>query len=309
MLSTTDHSRDSAGLAYVYPVLSRRSGGLSIGINLNPNNACNWRCVYCQVPNLVRGAAPAIDLELFARELGGFLDEVLTGDFFRRVQIPEDQRIVRDIAISGNGEPTGSPQFERAIELIVELARNRGLIANRSQADAGANPPSRPSGAREPEQPRSDPGFKLVLITNGSLARRETVRNGLTRWGEAGGETWFKLDSATEDGLLRINGIRLAPESVLLNLASAAALCPTWLQTCLFAYDGQPPAEVERQAYFRFLAAVRQRKIPLRGVLLYGLARPSMQPEAARLSALPAAWMEAFAEDVRNMGLEARLSV
>ncbi|PIU16966.1 MAG: radical SAM protein, partial [Gallionellales bacterium CG08_land_8_20_14_0_20_59_87] len=35
MLSTTDHSRDSAGLRYVYPVVSRRAGGVSIGINLN----------------------------------------------------------------------------------------------------------------------------------------------------------------------------------------------------------------------------------------------------------------------------------
>ena len=49
MLTTTDHDRGSAGLTYVYPVISRRSGGLSIGINLNPNNACNWRCIYCQL--------------------------------------------------------------------------------------------------------------------------------------------------------------------------------------------------------------------------------------------------------------------
>ncbi|MDX9945398.1 MAG: radical SAM protein, partial [Azonexus sp.] len=39
MLRTDDHSRDSAGLRYVYPVISRRAGGVSVGINLNPNNA------------------------------------------------------------------------------------------------------------------------------------------------------------------------------------------------------------------------------------------------------------------------------
>ncbi|MCZ7653212.1 MAG: hypothetical protein M5R42_01445 [Rhodocyclaceae bacterium] len=39
-LDVTDpHSRDSAGLTYVYPVVSRRAGGVSIGINPNPNNA------------------------------------------------------------------------------------------------------------------------------------------------------------------------------------------------------------------------------------------------------------------------------
>ena len=56
-LGTDDHSRDAAGLKYVYPVVSRRAEGVSVGINLNPNNACNWRCVYCQVPDLVLGAA------------------------------------------------------------------------------------------------------------------------------------------------------------------------------------------------------------------------------------------------------------
>ena len=57
-LTTQDHDRRAAGMTYVYPVLSRRAGGLSVGINLNPNDACNWRCVYCQVPGLVRGKAP-----------------------------------------------------------------------------------------------------------------------------------------------------------------------------------------------------------------------------------------------------------
>ena len=56
-------------MTYVYPVVSRRAGGVSIGINLNPNNACNWRCVYCQVPDLKRGAAPAIELKKFTASL------------------------------------------------------------------------------------------------------------------------------------------------------------------------------------------------------------------------------------------------
>src|SRR5258705_7452423 len=76
-LSTRDHDRDSAGLEYVYPVVSRRAGGVSVGINLNPNNACNWRCIYCQVPELVSGMAPPIDVARLERELDGFLDGVL----------------------------------------------------------------------------------------------------------------------------------------------------------------------------------------------------------------------------------------
>ena len=60
MLNVSDHSRDSAGLKYIYPVVSRRAGGVSLGINLNVNNACNWRCVYCQVPGLTRGGPPPV---------------------------------------------------------------------------------------------------------------------------------------------------------------------------------------------------------------------------------------------------------
>ena len=68
-LTTFDHDRDKAGLRYVYPVVSRRACGVSIGINLNTDNACNWRCVYCQVPGLVRGAAPTVELARLEEEL------------------------------------------------------------------------------------------------------------------------------------------------------------------------------------------------------------------------------------------------
>ena len=281
MLTTTNHSRDSVGLRYVYPVISRRSGGLSVGINLNPNNACNWRCVYCQVEELKRGSAPSTDLELLERELRGFLDEVLHGDFFQRFEIPQALQIIRDIAISGNGEPTSSAEFDLVISLIGAVVADYGLFDK----------------------------IKLVLISNGSLVRREAVQTGLAHWGELGGEVWFKLDSATDAGIQRINNVHHTLESVLLNLETAARLCPTWLQTCLFAWDGQAPAKEECKAYLDFLDRVIAQGIPLCGVLLYGLARPSLQAEAPRLAALPAAWMDAFAAEIRKTGLETRVSL
>lgn len=280
MLTTANHSRDSAGLTYVYPVISRRSGGLSIGVNLNPNNACNWRCVYCQVPNLQRGSAPETDLELLEKELRGFLDDVLRGDFYQRFAVREDQQTLRDIAISGNGEPTSAVEFDRVVERIVGIYQDYGL-----QGQA-----------------------KLVLITNGSLIRREVVQQGLQHWGEAGGEVWFKLDSATEAGIQRINGVHQTSASALRNLEIAAKLCPTWLQTCVFAFDGLPPSEEERLAYLDFLTLALRSNIALRGVLLYGLARPSMQTEAPRLAALPALWMEAFVEEIQSRGVKAKYS-
>lgn len=289
MLTTTQHSRDSAGLTYVYPVLSRRSGGLSVGINLNPNNACNWRCLYCQVPHLKRGAAPAVDLSLLESELTGFLEEVLHGTFFEKHQIEPGQRRIQDIALSGNGEPTSCPQFAEVVELLGRIISKFGL---------------------QP-QPLNLQGnqLKLVLITNGSFSRKQNVQLGLSRLGQLGGEAWFKLDSATGEGILTINGVHLSPDAHLLNLQAASQSCPVWLQTCLFALDGEPPTDREFEAYLNFLKIIKARQISILGVLLYGLARPSMQPEAARLSPLQAATLEHFADAIRELGWTVKVSV
>ena len=136
-LSVTDHRRDSAGLTYVYPVVSRRAGGVSVGINLNPNNACNWACVYCQVPDLTRGGPPPIDLAQLERELDAMLTDLLQGDFMLRAVPPEARRLM-DIAFSGNGEPTSAPEFPAAVEAVrrqieykVAMRGGRVVIANR----------------------------------------------------------------------------------------------------------------------------------------------------------------------------------
>ena len=77
MLSINDHRRDSAGMRYIYPVVSRRARGVSIGINLNVNNACNWACIYCQVPELKRGGPAKVDLHQLESELHDFLQEAI----------------------------------------------------------------------------------------------------------------------------------------------------------------------------------------------------------------------------------------
>jgi wyosine [tRNA(Phe)-imidazoG37] synthetase (radical SAM superfamily) len=274
-LTTQDHRRDSAELTYLYPVLSRRSGGVSIGINLNPNNACNWQCLYCQVPDLVRGTAPEIDLDRLRHELSTLLGAITAGTFFNHFEVPDNCRRVCDIAISGNGEPTSARALPEIVDLIGATAGEAGLLGH----------------------------IKLVLITNGSLIRRPHVRAGLIRWSALGGEVWFKIDSATPAGLQLINRAARSPIAMARDLETCAKLCPTWIQTCLFQLDGAAPSAAEGQAYLDFLAARLQAGTPLLGVMLYGLARPSLQAEASRLSPLAAEWMERFAERIRELGL------
>ncbi len=272
ILNPTDHRRDSVGLTYVYPVVSRRAGGVSIGINLNPNNACNWACIYCQVPNLTRGGPPPIKLAQLESELRAFLHDAMEGDFLTR-QVPLEARRLMDVAFSGNGEPTSAAEFADAVVLVETVLREFGLLDT----------------------------LKLRLITNGSLLHRKTVRQGIARIGALNGEVWFKIDRASDEEIARVNGVRLSPERIKAALLECAELAPTWVQTCYFAIDGQQASEAEQASYLRLIESACQK---IKGVHLYGLARPSLQPGAQRLSNLAPEDFRCFAQKISEIGVE-----
>lgn len=276
LLKTDNHSRDSAGMRYVYPVISRRAGGVSVGINLNPNNACNWRCIYCQVPDLKRGGPPPIDLAVLERELNEFLQQAGTGDFME-TRVPDGARRLVDVAFSGNGEPTSASEFAEAVA-IVERVLDRHSLAST---------------------------VKMRLITNGSLLDRKAVQAGIARIGRMNGEVWFKLDAGASAAMGRINGTRVRPETVSRRLGCCASLAPTWVQTCVFRSDGKSPADQDVEDYLALLSPLAP---VLAGVHLYGLARPSMQQEAPRLTRLDARWMEQLADRIRQLGLTVNVS-
>jgi hypothetical protein len=279
LLSLHDHSRDSAGLVYIYPVVSRRANGVSIGINLNTNNACNWACKYCQVPNLIRGAAPSIDISVLRSELHQFLNEVLDGDFMS-LRVPEDLRRLNDIAFSGNGEPTASPNFVEAVDSVLTEISQREFI----------NP------------------IKLVVISNGSYVAKPSVLLAMERLAKQGGEFWFKLDRGSAAGRYQVNDIELSDHLITERLKTVASVIPVWIQTCLFCEDGLPPSNDERQAYLDLMRLILVSGTQLQGVMLYTLARPSLQSGAERLSAMSGEDMETWAEPLRNLGMTVRVS-
>jgi wyosine [tRNA(Phe)-imidazoG37] synthetase (radical SAM superfamily) len=278
-LNTTNHDRDSANLRYVYPVISRRAGGVSVGINLNPNNACNWRCIYCQVPELTRGTAPPIDLVMLEKELRNFLHELLHGDFMQ-TRVPEGSRRINDIALSGNGEPTSATEFVQVIEIIARVRREMTLPQD----------------------------LKTVLITNGSLLFRSTVQQGLRNLAQINGEVWFKLDRASAAGMQRINDTHTNMNKVRDNLIASITNCPTWLQTCWFAIDGEAPTLQDENDYLEFISTLLRDNHKPQGVLLYSLARPSLQAEAPRLSALSEGHLQAFADRIAQLGLPVKVN-
>src|SRR5208337_2924275 len=83
------HSRSFEDNRFVYAVVSRRSGGLSIGVNLNPEKSCNFDCVYCQVDRTVRGG-PALrkgDLPQLAAELDEMVELAVSGRLFEGTRL------------------------------------------------------------------------------------------------------------------------------------------------------------------------------------------------------------------------------
>lgn len=264
-------------MTYVYPVVSRRAGGVSVGINLNPNNACNWGCIYCQVPDLQRGGPPPIDLNRLGNELRDMLNWLYVGDYLDRHVPPEARRVI-DIAFSGNGEPTSATEFPDAVTRVIEVLAGFTLEC----------PP------------------RLRLITNGSLLDRRSVQAGIGALGKHDGETWFKVDAVGVGPMRRINRVGYQPATVLRRLRRCAELCTTWVQTCMFAFDGTSLDRAELDAYLDLLAGVGD---GLAGVHLYGLARPSMQPEAARLSPLSVGQLEAIGNEIaQKTGLTVKVS-
>jgi hypothetical protein len=204
------------------------------------------------------------------------LTDIVHGDFMAR-EVPDGARRLMDIAFSGNGEPTSAAEFADAVALVIGAMQRHHLL----------------------------PDVKLRLITNGSLIHREEVQLGLAGIADADGEVWFKIDRATAAGIAAVNKTSVSPAKAAETLARCAELAPTWVQTCWFALDGQAPGEAEETAYLALLQPLAQK---IRGVHLYGLARPSLQPEAARIGRLPVAEMSAFADRIRSLGIEVSLN-
>lgn len=278
-LTVVNHDRDAFGYRYVYPVLSRRAGGISLGINLNWNNACNWRCAYCQVPDLTRGQAPEVDLRRLETELLALLAQLASPGYLEALA-PEGMRRLNDLALSGNGEPTSAEAFEAVIRLI---------------------------GRVKTEVPLAKPA-KLVLITNGSFVDRAGVQAGLRLMKPLSGEVWFKLDRGSSEAIAEVNGLSVSLKRHVARLKTAAALCPTWVQSCWFEAEDRPLPLQSEDAFVQLMAEIKAESPELRGVLLYGLARPPAVPGGERLRRLPESRLQALAQRLEAAGLQVKVT-
>ncbi len=265
------HPRQFRENRYVYPVVSRRAGGVSIGVNLNPDKACNFDCVYCQVDRHQPGGRSFVDLHRLAAELDAALADALSGRLFedpRFAATPPALRRVNDIALSGDGEPTTYRNFEEVVQ-VCAAARQR---------------------AGQPE-------LKLVLITNASMFHRPGVQRALDLLDRSAGEIWAKLDAGTEEYYRRIARTAVPFARILENLRLAAQKRPIVIQSLFLRLAGEGPSIGEQEAYCQRLAEIAAAGGKIKLVQVHTIAR---QPAEPSVTPLERAELEALADRIRR---------
>jgi wyosine [tRNA(Phe)-imidazoG37] synthetase (radical SAM superfamily) len=273
------HPRSFAENLYVYPVLSRRAGGISIGVNLNRNKFCNFRCIYCQVDRHdtddgsgdENSIEAKIDLPRLADELNWTLEQFTSGKLFQAGRFsgaPESLRRLNDIALSGDGEPTACPDFGDAMAVCAEVRRRYGLDDT-----------------------------KLVLITNATLLHHPGVRESLKILDQNNGEIWAKLDAGTEAYYGQVARSAVALRRILDNLLDAARVRPIVIQTLFMRIRGQSPTAAEIAAYIERLQEIILGRGQIKLVQIHTVAR---RPAESYAEPLENAEVDFIAERIRH---------
>ena len=271
MLVYTQHERTFEANRFVYPVISRRAGGMSIGVNLNPDKVCNFDCIYCQVDRVVQAETRFVELPRLLEELEQLLGDAVSGALFRHhkfADVPLERRRLNDIAFSGDGEPTSHRNFDSVVAACAEVKRRHALQH-----------------------------VKLVVITNASLFHRPHVQRGLEVLDRNEGEIWAKLDAGTEAYFRQVDRSPFALQRILDNITRAAQLRPLVIQSLFMRIDGQPPPPTELAAYCDRLCEIGAAGGQLQLVQVYTVARRPAQPN---VQPLRDGELEAIAELVRN---------
>ncbi|MBI5379981.1 MAG: radical SAM protein [Nitrospirae bacterium] len=272
------HPRTYAGNRYVYPVLSRRARGISVGVNLNPDKVCNFECVYCQVDRHSEPEVRTVHLDRVEEELSAVLEEIRSGLLFERrpfAGVPEPLRRLNDIAFSGDGEPTAASEFPTAVRRVVGVKEALGLR-----------------------------GVKVLVLTNGSTLDRPAVREALALLDGHEGEVWAKLDAGTEAHYREISRSRIPFGKILENLCLGARERPLVIQSCFFRWKGEAPPASERAAYVERLKEILETGGRLRLIQVYTLARPPAEQEAQPLLTEE---LEAIAAVMRPLGVPVKV--
>jgi wyosine [tRNA(Phe)-imidazoG37] synthetase (radical SAM superfamily) len=273
------YSRDFLENQFVYLTISPRAGGLSIGVNLNPEVKCSFACLYCEVDRAQPARAARFDVERMTAELDETLKLAYAGRLRQRphyARLPDKLLEVRHVTLSGDGEPTLADGFLEALKAIT-LLRVRG---------------------------GGFPFFKIVLVTNSTALDRPNVQEALKLLARED-EIWAKLDGGTQDYLNRLNGATVPVGKILDNILLVGRQRPVVIQSLFPAINGvEPPAE-EIQEYALRLKELNQAGAQIPLVQIYSATRPMARTGCSHL---PLKSLSQIARTVRQVaGLHAEV--
>ncbi|HEY7089401.1 MAG TPA: radical SAM protein [Tepidisphaeraceae bacterium] len=271
----TLHSRNWQANRYVYPVISRRSKGLSIGVNLNPDKVCNFDCIYCCVDRTVGPTYREVDLSILKDELQHMLELARSGELWKIPpfdQTAPELRRINDIAFSGDGEPTSFSGFGAACQLAADLLADSGLAGN----------------------------VKIVVITNATLFHRPAVREALEFLDQHNGEIWAKLEAGTEEYYRRVERTSISLKRVLDNILEAGRVRPIVVQSLFMNVHGEPPSGAEIDAYIARLRELKTSGCQIKLVQVYTVARTTAE---AYVTPLKPQALDAISDAVRAIPL------
>lgn len=266
-----DHNRAFEEYLYVYPVISRRSRGLSLGVNLNPDKRCNFDCIYCEVDRRTPPRTTVLDVPRMQAELRDLIRRVKRGELAglgKFTEAPELMQEIKDIAFSGDGEPTMIPNFFECVQAVVEVKLAEALTQT-----------------------------KIVLITDAAGLDKADVRRGLELMDRHQGEIWGKLDAGTEAYYRLVNRSPVQFSRILKNLLETARVRPIVIQSLFLRVHGQVMPEAELLAYCGRLQDLVSQGAQIKEVHAYTVARPTPEPFA---TALTAPELEAIAQTIRQ---------
>lgn len=241
--SISNHDRLSDQGHLVYPVFSRRSGGLSLGINLNTDRGCNFDCVYCQVDRSTPPPSLKPSVEQIETELRGWLDKLAQDD--------GSDHTLRDISLAGDGEPTSVKILPQVFRLLLDLKCEYQLDET-----------------------------KLVLFTNGSGIDRKDLSSLWPELYAANFEVWFKLDYWDQDSLERINRTRLSFERLTEKLAEFGQSYPVILQSCFFRWQQEAFDCNTYKPYVQLVQSLLKKGTKIEKIQAYTLARKPTEEAA-----------------------------
>ena len=254
----SNHNRIYGSNRFVYPVLSRRSNGVSLGVNLNPDKVCNFDCIYCQVDRTTRSETRFVEMDQLLAELRKTLDFITSGEFFGDgpfKDIPPELKRLNDIAFSGDGEPTTYKNFDEIISACASLKQELELD-----------------------------DVKMVLITNASMFHRDHVKAGLQILDENQGEIWAKLEAGTEAYFQTIDRTSFKLQEIVDNIAAAAQRRSVVIQSLFMNVNGVAPSNEELLAFCSRLSEIVTAGGAIDHVQVYTVARPPAESFVTALS-------------------------